>query len=84
MSDFLHFIDTLAKDFPIHVIISYNKTFDWSIRIYKRGCADDYPNSAHYCGDVILCSVNECDMELCFAKAQCEVKKWLLENRGGY
>lgn len=84
MTDFLRFIQDLTGRFSVHVEITYNKTCDWSIYVYKQNCAEYYPKS--YCrgNDAVLCDVNSCDMELCFAKAQCEVKEWLLEHEGGY
>ena len=85
MSAFLKFIDNLCHRFPVHVEITYNKTCDWCIYVYKRGCAEDYPgswNEGH--GNAILCYEQDCDMELCFAKAHVAVKKWLCEHEGGY
>lgn len=84
MSDFLLFMDELVKRFPLHIIISYNKTADWVISVYKKNCADDYPNSPKDGKDAKVCFEQDCDMELAFAKANVAVKKWLLENEGGY
>ena len=84
MTEFLKFFDELTHNFPLHLSISYNKTCDWSIYIYKKGCAADYPNSPHNGEDAILVDVQHCDMELCFAMAQVELKEWLSDHRGGY
>ena len=84
MDDFLKFLDGKVTDFPMHVEISYNKTCDWSVYIYKKGCAGDYPNSSKSGNDAIICHVQSCDMELVFAMAQVAVKEWLSENCGGY
>ena len=84
MAEFLKFFDELAHIFPLHLSISYNKTCDWSICIYKKGCAADYPDSPHDGEDAMLVHVQHCDMELCFAMAQVELKEWLLKHRGGY
>lgn len=84
MSDFLLFMDELVKRFPLHVKITYNKTTDWVIYVYKKNCADDYPNSPKDGEDACVCLVQACDMELAFAKAHVDVKEWLLENEGGY
>lgn len=85
MTDFLRFIEELVQRFPIHVEITYNKTCDWRIYVYKSGCASDYPDSLNDgCGNAILCSEQDCDMELCFAKAHVAVKEWLCEHEGGY
>lgn len=77
MSDFLRFFNDIAKSYPMHLAINYNKTCDWYIEIYKKGCGDDG-------SDLKILFVQDCDMELCFAKAQVELKEWLSENEGGY
>lgn len=84
MNDFLKFLDEKLKTFPMHVEIIYNKTCDWIIYIYKKGCASDYPNSIKRDEDAVIANVNDPDMELCFAKAHVELKEWLSEHRGGY
>lgn len=84
MSDFLHFLAELVPRFPLHVYIGYTKTCDWVIEITKRGCADDYPRSARSGDSAILADVQGCDLELCCAEAHVALKKWLLENDGGY
>jgi len=84
MNDFLHFIDKLAHKSPVHVQIYYSKTMDWCIYVYKKNCAVDYPDSMNNGSDAVLCSIQDSDMELAFAKAHVEVKNWLLHNDGGY
>ena len=84
MSDFLRFLNEILKDFPMHIEISYNKTCDWGIYIYKKRCAQDYPNSESYDEDAIVVNVQDGDMELCFARAYVALKEWLSENNGGY
>ena len=84
MNEFLKFFDDKAKDFPMHLKITYSKICDWNILIYKRGCADDYPKARHDGEDVIIVNESDCDIELCFAKAHVELKEWLLEFNGGY
>jgi hypothetical protein len=84
MNDFLLFINNLVKRFPVHVEIYYSHICDWVIRVYKQGCAEDYPDSEKDGNDAVICYVQESDMELCFAKAQIAVKEWLADNDGGY
>lgn len=84
MNEFLKFLDEKSKDFPMHIEIVYNKTCDWNIYIYKKGCAEDYFKSPASGQDVVICNVQSCDMELVFAEAQVAVKEWFLENCGGY
>ena len=84
MSDFLRFVDDLRKRFLVHVEIYYSKILDWRIEITKVGCASDYPGSPHDGDDVILCHVQDLDMELAFAKAHVALKECLSEFDGGY
>lgn len=84
MADFLHFFDELVRRFPLHLEIVYNKTMDWSIEIYKKGCAKDYPKSPHHGDDAVLVMENGNDMELVFARAHVALKEWLSEYEGGY
>ena len=84
MYDFLKFVDELRQREPIHVEIYYSKIMDWAIRITKKGCASVFPKSPHVGQDAILVYVMDCDMEYAFAKAHVALKKWLLENNGGY
>ena len=84
MNDFLLFMDDLVHRFPVHVEVYYSKTMDWCINVWKEGCADDYPDSKRNGDNAIICQVQSSDMELVFAKAQVEVKEWLLNNWGGY
>lgn len=84
MSDFLRFFAEKVKVFSMHLEIYYSKPCDWCIDVYKKGCANDYPGSVIDEDDVILVRVSDCDMELCFARAQVALKEWLLEHEGGY
>lgn len=85
MRDFLRFFDEMVKRFPMHLDISYSKTCDWTIEIYKKGCASDYPEADSDSNDnVYIVSVQDCDMELCFARAHVELKQWLLRFNNGY
>ena len=85
MTEFLQFIDDLRHRMAIHVEITYSKTCDWVIYVYRKGCADEYPNGAPAQGDdAVMCYVEDCDMELCFAKAHVKLKEWMFEYNGGY
>lgn len=77
MADFLRFFDDIVKRFPMHLEITYSKVTDWGIRIYRKGCADDG-------SDEKIVSVQDCDIEMCFALAQVHLKNWLLDAEGGY
>lgn len=84
MDDFMKFIDELKNRFPVHVEIYYSKICDWRIYVFKKGCAEDYPESEREGNDAVLCDEQDGDMELCFAKAHVAVKEWLMEHDGGY
>ncbi len=87
MSDFLRFVDELRHRFGMHVEIYYSGIMDWCITVYKKGCADDYPTARHggeNNADVIMVDVQDCDLELCFARAQVALKDWMMEFEGGY
>lgn len=84
MEDLLRFVDDLRKCFPIHVEIYYSKITDWVIRIYKMGCADDYPGTNRDGDDAVMAYASSSDMEYCAAKAQVQLKDWLDHFEGGY
>lgn len=84
MYEFLKFYDDLVGSFPLHLEISQCKICDWQIVIYKKGCADDYPNSERDGNDALLVQAQDADMEVCFARAYVALKDWLFEHNGGY
>lgn len=77
MTEFLKFFNEKRRSYPMHLEIAYSKICDWSIWIYRKGCAKDG-------SDLQLVCVQDADMELAFAKAYVELKEWLLEYEGGY
>lgn len=77
MNDFLKFFDDKANGYPMHMNIYYSKITDWCIHIWKKGCGESGK-------DLEILNVQDCDMELCFAKAHVTLKEWLSENEGGY
>ena len=83
MSDFLKFFDDKARDFPMHLEITYSKICDCNILIYKIGCADDYRKARCNGEDVIIVDESDGEIERCFAKAHVELKEWLSEFNGG-
>lgn len=77
MADFLKFFAKKVLDYPMHFTLEYNKTCDWALNIWKKGCAE--------CGtDLDICYVQGSDLELVFALAQVALKDFLLEHEGGY
>ena len=84
MNDFFEFIDKLSDRSKIHVEIDYSHIIDWCIYVYKKDCASDYPGTPCRGNNAILCAVQSNDMKYAFAKAQTEIKDWLLKFEGGY
>lgn len=86
MRKFFKLMDNLVDGFPVHIEIYYSKMLDWCIKIWKEGCASDYPESEYEINeekrtfDAILCDIQESDRNLCFRKAYKAVRKWLLLN----
>lgn len=73
MNEFIRFFDEKVRDYPMHLEIYYSKIMDWCIRVYKKMETD-----------IEIVNVQDCDVDLAFAKAQVELKEWLLKNEGGY
>lgn len=74
MNEFLHFIDELRERRKVWLEIAYSSVVDWCVIVHiivkdQKKC---------------VVNVQHCDMEYAFAKAQVELKEWLLENEGGY
>lgn len=76
MDEFLRFFNQLRKKYDFCLDVGYTQTTDWSIRV-----GYDYLHPKF--GDAIV-STQHCDIDLVFAKAQVELKEWLLKNEGGY
>jgi|688.fasta_scaffold506724_2 hypothetical protein len=76
MNEFLVFFNEKRRIYGWSLEIYYSSIMDWCITI---GYKTTHPKH----GDTIL-HVQSCDMEYVFAKAQVELKEWLLENEGGY
>ena len=77
MSDFLSFFDKKVESYPMHLEIYYSKIMDWCINIYKKGCGENGE-------DLPICNAQDCDVELCFAKAHVALKEKKKKNEGGY
>ncbi len=76
MSDFLLFYDSIKNNHGFDLQISHNSISDWCIVI-------GFKITHHRCGEVIV-DIQDCDMQLAFAKAQVQLKQWLTDNCGGY
>ena len=84
MNEFLLFFNDKVRFFPMHLEISYSKTCDWIITVFKKNAARDFPKARRSGDDVTILYESDVDMELCFAKAHVALKEWLSDFNGGY
>lgn len=61
---------------------------DWTLDIYHSSIMDwcitvGYKTTNEKNGQIII-NIQDCDVDLAFAKAQVALKEWLLEHQGGY
>ena len=76
MESFLKFFNDITDNYGFNLEIYYSSITDWCIKVgYK---------STHPKSDETVINVSHCDIEFVFAKAQVELKEWLLEHEGGY
>lgn len=76
MNEFLQFFNEKRKAYPMHLVICYSSISDWCVHVYK--------GASHLAEDEEIAYAHNCDIELCFAKAQVALKEWFLEHEGGY
>jgi hypothetical protein len=75
MQDFLKFYNEKKKgNWTLNIY--HSSIMDWCITIGYKVTSKNH-------GETII-DVQSCDMEFVFAKAQVELKEWLLNNEGGY
>ena len=67
----------LVQEYTMHFALEYSKTVDWCLTIWKKGCAADG-------SDIVICELQDSDLNYVLAKGEVLVKDWLLENKGGY
>ena len=76
MNDFLEFFDSLKFEHGFNIEIYASSIVDWTIKVGFKSTHPQHGKTVVY--------VENCDMKLAFAMAQVELKKYLLENNGGY
>lgn len=77
MNEFIEFFTSIVDDFPMHLEIYYSKRMDWCVEVWKKGCADEYPNSPRMDGDAVLVKVQDATAEEAGAMALKRLKEWL-------
>lgn len=77
MNEFMKFFAEKARDYPMHLKITYCKICDWEVHIFKRGVGENG-------SDLEIFYDSHCDPEYLFAKAQIALKDHLSEYCGGY
>ena len=76
MEAFLKFFDSIADQNEFNLEIYYSSIVDWCITVGYKSTSKNH--------GVKVISVQECDPELAFAKAQVQLKEWISTNKGGY
>ena len=75
MEDFLRFFDSkVSSGYYMRLEIGYNKVAGYCIRVYHKGMGPDGE-------DQNLAYVQDSDIELAFAKAHVQLKKWLRDSQ---
>ncbi|GAK41923.1 hypothetical protein TCA2_4415 [Paenibacillus sp. TCA20] len=77
MNDFLLFYNSISHNFSWTLDIYHSSIVGWIITI-------GYKPAHEMHGQNVIHVQDDCDMQLCFAKAQIALKEWLCENNGGY
>ena len=77
MNEFLRFFDEIIHRYPMHMVLSYSKTTDWLLHVWREGTDDNGKNE-----DVLW--EQDCDLDYVLARAQVDLKDWLTRNMGGY
>lgn len=72
MTEFLKFFCKKSRVYPIQLKVYYEKGLGVCVSVYNAE------------GDKEILFVHGLDIGLVFAKAQVQLKEWLLENEGGY
>lgn len=77
IAKFYNFFNDVLGFGPMHMEIYYSKIMDWCIEIYKRGCADDYPDEQSRDGDAIVANIQFCSGAMAFAMAHGALRRWM-------
>ena len=77
---FMKLFNELVDGFPMTLDIHYSKIMCWSVKIIKRGYADDYPNEGRLGNDAVIAYVNEPYIEAAFDRAYMQLLKWFMRN----
>lgn len=76
MDEFFKLYNAKSNNRGWNLQVYHSSITDWTIKV---GYKSTHPKH----GDTII-TVQHCDVEYAFAKAQVMLKEWLLENEGGY
>ena len=75
--DFLQWFDEVVGSTPMHFELTYSKTTDWFIHIWRKGTGKDG-------ADEVIVGCQDIDLSLLFAQAEVAVKEYLIKTNGGY
>lgn len=59
-----------AQDYTMHLELTYSKTCDWRLHIWKKGCGSDG-------GDLEICNIQDCDLRSVLEEGAYFVKQYL-------
>lgn len=80
MNDFFRIFRDITDTFPLTLEIYYSKRMDWVVEVYKKCCAQDYPNSLHRGYDALLFNLSHCDPDKLFKVATKLLIRWMKRN----
>lgn len=76
METFLRWFHEIRDTYGFCIEIYSSSIMDWCIKV-------GYKSTMPQHGTVVIL-IQDCDVDLAFAKAQVKLKDWLMENEGGY
>ena len=74
---FFALFDRIVGGYPLHMECYYSRTMDWIVKVWKTGCAADYPDAEKEGNDVVLVHVWTCVMDEAFELAHRLLAEWL-------
>jgi hypothetical protein len=73
MREFIAFFDMIKDVYPMHMELTYSKTLDWRIHIWRKGTGDGGE-------DEEVLAVQDCDVGYVIAKAHSKLKEWVWDG----
>lgn len=77
IAEFYNFFDKVQSYSSMHLNVYYSHIMDWSIYIYKKGCADDYPDEQRKGSDSVVANVQSGDNAEVCVMAHGALLRWM-------